>query len=158
MLIYIPPTSYMPSRFLVPNTTPRITLVIFEPLDQTGVMPLSFTGAILDAHQYLLEYAILHRGNRPIPKSGLGFSVGSMSIYAQSASPDAGRELDCRLLGLILNAIWALIGANGYKTWEFEVIRGEPTSQEVKIGHLNIRYKARIIQAAGMAENGTSTS
>lgn len=130
----------MPPSYVLPHTNPRITLDIHTPLDQKTILPLSFTGAIIDGLQYLLLHVIDLGHNVPIPAEGAFFAVGRMSVVATSANEAAGDVLDCFTLGLVLNRIWSLVTRHGYRTWDFDVLRGGPVAQVRKIGTVSILY------------------
>jgi len=130
----------MPPSSVLPYTDPRITLDIRTPVDQTAILPLSFTGAIIDGLQYLLVHVIDLGHNVPIPAEGAFFAVGRMSVVATSANVHGGDQLDCLTLGLVLNRIWSLVTKHGYRTWDFEVLRGGPVTQQTKIGTVSILY------------------
>ena len=84
----------MPPSYVLPHTYPRIALDIRAPLDQTAILPLSFTGAIIDGLQYLLLRVIDLGHNVPIPAEGAFFALGRMSVVAASANEAAGDVLD----------------------------------------------------------------
>lgn len=63
-----------------------------------------------------------------------------MSVVATSANVHGGDQLDCLTLGLVLNRIWSLVTKHGYRTWDFEVLRGGPVTQQTKIGTVSILY------------------
>lgn len=70
----------MPPSSVLPYTDPRITLDIRTPVDQTAILPLSFTGAIIDGLQYLLVHVIDLGHNVPIPAEGaFSLSAGCQS-------------------------------------------------------------------------------
>jgi len=130
----------MPPSYVLPHRYPRITLDIHNPVDQTSILPLSFTSAIIDGLQYLLVHVIELGHNVPIPAEGTFFAVGRMSVVVSNANVHAGDQLDCLTLGLVLNRIWSLVANHGYRTWDFDVLSGGPATQQRKIGTVSILY------------------
>lgn len=134
----------MPILFVIPGTDPKVTLYPHAPKKQTAIFPMSFNGAILDGHQFLLDYVIASGRNMPIPTMGLRFTIGPMSIRVESADTvNTEHQLDCQTVGLVFNAVWALISSHGHMTWDFEIIRGEPLTHQVKIGRLTVTYSPK---------------
>ena len=126
--------------YVLPNTDPKITLYIHPPSAQTAILPISFTGVIIDVLQYLLYHVITTGWNGPIPAEGLIFNVGDIWISAKSANVAVGAELDCWTLGQILNAVGSLVTKHGYRTWNFDILQGGGSAQQTKIGTLTVMY------------------
>ena len=116
----------MPHTFDIPGTNPPIQLKIIPTAHRTEVSSVQLTSAVIKGYRNFLFSVLTAGHDRPLPREGVTFTAGEVSIHALNAVDvlHAGGVLDYQTLSAVFQAIWWLLNNHGHYTYVFTIVLG----------------------------------